>query len=177
MPRMSPPLHQHSWPICMCNKNRGRVGGQERLCKLDLLNPTKDKDPCEISKIHNLSQCPFMNTFRNLLHDYGACAKSHSVLLLINIGLLHLGWVGIPIMPGPPFQNAWRCEKLKRVGNVAQGKPTLLTIAKGGWSPCWTTEKCCLKSKMSSTKHASDLKMSQYALWSTYGKARLIHSH
>jgi hypothetical protein len=52
-----------------------------------------------------------------------------------------------------------------------------LTIAKSGWSSCWTTEKCCLKSKMSSTKHAGDLKMSQYALWSTCGEARLVHNH
>jgi len=35
-------------------------------------------------------------------------------------------------MPGLPFQNASKCEKLKRVGSVAQDKPTLLTIAKGG---------------------------------------------
>jgi hypothetical protein len=40
MPRMSPHLHQHSWPKCRCNKNRRRVGEWERLCKSGLLSPT-----------------------------------------------------------------------------------------------------------------------------------------
>jgi hypothetical protein len=137
MPRMSPPpLHQHSWPKCRCNKNRRRVGRWERLCKSDLLSPTIAKDSCETCKIHNLCQDLFMNTFGNPSHGYGACAKSHSSFLFINIGLLHLGWVGVPNHVWIPSRNTWKCKKLKRVGSVAQGRPTLVTTTKGGQSSC-----------------------------------------
>jgi hypothetical protein len=38
------------------------------------------------------------------------------------------------IIPGPPFLNARECGKLKNVGRAIHGRPTLLTIAKGGRS-------------------------------------------
>jgi hypothetical protein len=36
------------------------------------------------------------------------------------------------IILGPPFLNARECEKLKNVGRATCGRPTLLTITKGG---------------------------------------------
>ncbi len=81
------------------------------------------------------------------------------------------------IMLGPPSQNAWKRGELKKKGKTIQGRPTLLIITKGGWSSYLTIEKCHHGSKMSSTKHVSDLGMSQYVLWSTFRRARLVHSH
>ncbi len=79
------------------------------------------------------------------------------------------------IMLGPPSRDL--SGKLKRVGRVAPGRPTLLNIAKGGRSSCWAVKECHLGSKMSSTRHVGDLKMNQYALWNTSSEAWLIHNH
>jgi len=91
MPMMSPPCTNITNLDVGATKVKGCMGGRERLCKSDLFNPTKVKDPCEISKIHNMSQYSSMSTVGNPSHGYGACAKSHNALLFINIGLLHLG--------------------------------------------------------------------------------------
>ncbi len=77
----------------------------------------------------------------------------------------------------PPFLNAWKCGKVKNVGRVAHGRPTLLTIAKGGRSSWRTMHEWCLGSNMSSTKHVGDLKMSSYVCWITSGGVKLVHIH
>jgi hypothetical protein len=163
MSTMSPPLDQHNWPTCWCNKSR-RVNGWERLCKLDLLSPTKAKDPCETCKIHNLSQYLFMKTYKNPSHNCGACVKSHSSSLLISIGLFHLGWIGVPNHAYTAILKCVTMRKLKKVGNDVQGRPTLLTTTKGGQPSSWTIKECCRGSKMSSSKHVCDLRMNWYAL-------------
>jgi hypothetical protein len=81
------------------------------------------------------------------------------------------------IIHGPPFLNAWKCWKLKKVSKVIRGRPTLLTTTKGGWSSWWTTHEWDLGSNMSSTKHVGDLGMRSYAHWITSNGARLIHIH
>ncbi len=81
-------------------------------------------------------------------------------------------------MNGSPKSSlAWECGKLKNVGGVVHGRPTLLTIAKGGWSSWWTTHEWHPRSNMSPTKHVGDLGMNSYACWITFGGVKLIHIH
>jgi len=95
----------------------------------------------------------------------------------LTLGSSILDELASQVMPKLPSWNVWECKKLKRIGSAAWGRPTLLTTTKGGWSSRWLVEECHPRSKMSSTKHAGDLEMSQYAVWSTSGGTRLIHSH
>jgi len=57
------------------------------------------------------------------------------------------------IIPRPPSLNAWICGKLKTVIRATCGRPTLLTIAKGGWSSWRTTHEWSHVFNISSTKH------------------------
>ncbi len=87
---MSPPPYTNiANPRRRCNKSKKKVGGQETLCKFDLLNPKKAKDPREIGNIHNLTQYLPTSTFENSSRGCGAYTKSHGSFLFINIGLLH----------------------------------------------------------------------------------------
>ncbi len=70
------------------------------------------------------------------------------------------------IILGPPILKCMKmCKTLKNVGRVVHGRPTLLTITKGGQSSWWTTHEWHLGSNVSSTKYVGDLRMSSYACW------------
>jgi hypothetical protein len=111
------------------------------------------------------------------LHSCGVNTKPHGLFLLIYIGFFHIGWVGITNHPWPSFLNARECGKLKNVSRVACGRPTLLTIAKGGRSSWQTVDEWCPRSNMSSTKHVGDLGMSSYVRCITSSGVRLVHIH
>jgi hypothetical protein len=100
---------------------------------------------------------------------------AHSLSFALGSSILD-EW-GSQIIPGGPFLNAWKCGKLKNVGRAIRGRPTLLTITRGGWSSWWTTYEWNFRSSMSSTKHVGDLGMNSYAHWITFSGTRLIHIH
>jgi hypothetical protein len=52
MPRMTPPCTNIADPNVGATKVKERW---EIICKLDMFNPIKVKDPCETCEIHNLS--------------------------------------------------------------------------------------------------------------------------
>ncbi len=116
---------------------------------------------------------PSKSPHTTVVHVWNPMTHFHSSALGSSI----LDELVFQIMLGLPFQNAWKWENFKIVRNVAQGSPTLLIIAKGGRSSCWTTLKWRFGSKMSSIKHVGDLGMKWYALWSTSSEATLIHMH
>jgi hypothetical protein len=102
-------------------------------------------------------------------------AMAHSLSSALGFSILD-EWES-QIIPRPPFLNAWKHGKFKNVSRVICGRPTLLTIAKGGWSSWQTTHEWHSRSSLSSNKHVGDLGMSSYVHWVTSGGVRLVHIH